>query len=120
MIRAAVLALAFLIAPKAMAHELFSDMKDPKMGSCCDGNDCDWFKPLPGEIEVIEGQGVKVRMTGERARQMNPATRLTHIDQLFPEWRILPSPTGEWGICPKYAGQPDDAIRCLVKPDSGS
>lgn len=109
---------AVLLSVPASAHSWYSDMKDPEMGSCCSGIDCDVWVIQPGQI-TPEGEGYRVKMTREQILEANPGSKITHIDQYFPESRVLPSQDGNWHACPKFAGEPSDGLRCLIRPPNG-
>ncbi len=109
------LTLLVLTTPAASAHSWYSDMKDPKMGSCCSGFDCGVWEIQPGQI-TPEGEGYRVKMTREQILKANPASDIEYIDQYFPEERVLLSQDGNWHACPKFAGPPDDGLCCLIRP----
>jgi hypothetical protein len=114
--RALLAVLACLIASPAMAHEWYSKMKDPVAGSCCSGIDCDMWAIQPGQITP---EGYRIKMTRQQVLMANPESTITHIDQYFPESRMLDSPDGNWHVCPKFHGAPGDGLRCLMRPPNG-
>lgn len=104
-----------LSASSAGAHSWYSEMSDPQYGGCCSGRDCAVWAIQPGQI-LPEGEGYRIRLTREQILLANPASTITHVDQYFPLERVLPSRDGNWHVCPKFHGQPDNALRCLIQP----
>src|SRR5690349_1652602 len=74
-----------LLASRGHAHDWYSGTRDPSDGyGCCGGHDCGIINPR--WIHAADG-GVRVVMTVEQARTINPAAT-EPVDAFVPENRI--------------------------------
>lgn len=92
----ALIALVLLATP-AMAHEWYSQRRDPvfSANTCCGGTDC---APLPAHAMQNTPDGLRVVLTLAEAKAINPA-RSEPFDALIPFDRIQVSEDGRPHIC---------------------
>jgi hypothetical protein len=91
--------LAVLIGYTGMAqsHEWYSTRRDPVFNTttCCGGTDC---APIPAHAMKVTPDGLRVTLTAEEARQINPR-RYEAFDKLIEFDRIQTSEDGQPHIC---------------------
>lgn len=103
----------------AFAHSWYSEKKDPVTHiSCCGGHDCAAWRIQPGEY-TLEADGVRVRLSEERTRTINPYSVLP-IDALVIWDRVQPSEDGNYHLCisPTVRNNERGGIYCLFAPPS--
>lgn len=109
-----------LLSTAADAHAWYSKKYDPVYhNSCCGGHDCAMWQIRPEEIGAEE-QGVRVRLSLERTRLINPRSTAP-IDALVTWERVQPSEDGNWHLCIMTSFR-DDArggVYCLFAPPNG-
>lgn len=95
-IAAALFCLVMIFTGMANAHSWYSKRSDPVWNnSCCGGTDC---HELDGRFVTAETEGLRVRLTAEQARAINPKRNLA-VDAVV-EWnRIQISEDGNYHIC---------------------
>lgn len=105
-----------LWAGPANAHAWYSTRQDPVWrNGCCGGKDCN---ELDGRFVEAEDAGLRVRLTAEQARAINP-NRNASVDAVV-EWnRVQESEDGKFHICLMtyfYDGDPRNGVWCLFSP----
>ena len=116
----AVLAVLLASATASFAHSWYSDKTDPAYKTpCCGEKDCSMWAIRPGEL-TAEAAGLRVRLTLERAREINPVT-IHPVDALVIWDRVQPSEDGNWHLCIMDTYRLDDrgGIYCLFAPPNG-
>lgn len=117
---------AFLImlgmfsANAALAHSWYSDRRDPVYGitKCCGNTDC---APLPAHAIKITPEGLRVTLTPDEARIINPARR-SGFDKIIDFDRIQVSEDGKPHICLMTHEMENDlreGYYCIFLPPSG-
>ncbi len=120
MIRLAVTLVLLVIAVPAYAHSWYSERRDPiyNQTSCCGGTDC---APLPPHAIQITPEGLRVTLTVEEARVINPVRRYG-FDRLITFDRIQVSEDGQAHIClmaHDLEGDPREGYYCVFLPPNG-
>lgn len=94
------LALLFLLTfmSTASAHDHYTGKSDPvTKSSCCGGHDCAVLRIEPGVLTPEDG-GVRIRLTQEQARKINPA-RKGAVNAFVPDSRVQQSWDGQYHMC---------------------
>lgn len=103
---------------EAGAHSWYSGKRNPVSGyGCCGKQDCNSFKAELGKTIFPESDGIRVRLTLEEARAINPQAMFP-IDALVTWDRLQPSEDFDWHIC-LYATNrtaPSHGVICLFEP----
>lgn len=115
----AIAAIILLIAP-VYAHEWYSKRRDPiySATTCCGGKDC---APIPSHAISITPDGLRVTLTAEEARRINPVRRYG-FDRLIDFDRIQVSEDGQPHICLQphdLEGDPRQGYYCIFLPPTG-
>lgn len=116
-------ALAFLfVSQTADAHSWYGKRRDPIFNgtTCCGGTDCG---PLPPHSMQITPDGLRVVLTLDEAKKINPA-RSQPFDVLIPFDRIQVSEDGMAHICLMATdraeiGDPRQGFYCIFLPPNG-
>ena len=112
-----VAALLIALPSTAQAHSWYQNKTDPVyMQSCCGLLDCAPWIIQPGELSAEE-HGLRVRLSLERTRQINPLSQAP-IDALVIWERVQPSEDGNWHICLMSSFRAGDrgGVYCLFQP----
>ena len=106
----------------AEAHSWYSKHRDPifNMTTCCGGTDC---APLPSHAMKFTPDGLRVVLTLEEAKRINPA-RTEPFDALIPFDRIQVSEDGQPHICLMTmdrapVGDQRQGFYCIFLPPQG-
>jgi hypothetical protein len=114
------LAVLCLTAAAAEAHSWYSERRDPifPATTCCGGLDC---APLPPHAIKITPEGLRITLTVEEARRINPVRRYG-FDKLIAFDRIQVSEDGQPHICLQPHDAPEDpreGYYCVFLPPNG-
>ena len=115
----AALAAAFLLASPALAHDWYSEKRDPVYGwSCCGGHDCARWKIRKGSIKAVP-RGFHIQLTLEETQAINPYSQLP-IDAVVDYGRVQPSEDGDWHLCVMNHNRSTESggVYCLFQPPS--
>jgi hypothetical protein len=87
-----------LMAGTANAHDWYSDRRDPiyNLTKCCGGSDCNELPP--GSMSFTSEGHLRVTLTLEQARRINP-WRVEPFDEVIPPERLQTSEDGKAHIC---------------------
>lgn len=112
--------LGLFSAQSALAHEWYSNRRDPIFNAtrCCGNADC---APLPEHSISITPEGLRVTLTPEEARRINP-TRRSGFDRIIDFERIQVSEDGKPHIClmtHDMEGDKREGYYCVFLPPSG-
>lgn len=114
--------LSCLWSQTSSAHSWYSDRRDPIFNktTCCGGTDCG---PLPQHSMQITPEGLRVVLTLEEAKAINPA-RSQPFDELIPFDRIQVSEDGRAHIClmafnRDVMGDGRQGFYCIFLPPNG-
>jgi len=104
----------------AEAHSWYSERRDPiySQTSCCGGTDC---APLPPHAIQITPEGLRITLSVEDARKINPVRRYG-FDKLISFDRIQVSEDGQPHICLMAHDDPNDlreGYYCVFLPPNG-
>lgn len=108
----AALVALFMTVNLAFAHSWYSGTRDPTDGyGCCGGHDCAVLDPR--WVFPVDG-GVRVVMTLEQARTVNPLT-VAPVDAFVPDARIQRSPDYDFHACiyDSNRGAPRNGVICF-------
>lgn len=113
-------ALGVFSGHSALAHSWYSERRDPIYSgtSCCGGQDC---APLPEHSIQLTPEGLRVTLTVEEARKINPKRRYG-FDKLIRFERIQISEDGTPHICLMTHDDPNDpreGYYCVFLPPTG-
>jgi hypothetical protein len=113
-----------IMARQAHAHEPYTGKIDPVFkNGCCGGTDYAVLKVKPGMLEG-EGDDLRLRMTLEEAREINPY-RAKPVDTIIKRERVQDSWNGNYHVCLRThdakttSGEPDTergAVYCFWAP----
>lgn len=114
------LAALLFLTTAANAHSWYSERRDPiyNQTSCCGGTDC---RELPPHAIQITPEGLRITLTVEEARAINPVRRYG-FDKLISFDRIQVSEDGKAHICLQPHDDPNDpreGYYCIFLPPNG-
>jgi hypothetical protein len=119
--RALTIVVLCLLATPALAHEWYSQRRDPiyNQTSCCGIADC---APLPPHAISITPEGhLRITLTVDEARRINPVRRYG-FDRIIQYERIQISEDGTPHIClmaHDMEGDPREGYYCIFLPPTG-